>query len=291
MFSKIPLRLVGHLSCEPRWGWEKGRRTYSRFDFLVDHSSSPLPGGERHIFCSVRGEKHRAIYWDCRRGTELMVQGVLVVECCQDENGINISTIMGFDIDKYSFLRAQSKPFRMLNRIKRGWPVRLPLLDLWHWFKMPWRSLKWKWHALCYRYSKYLPMDQRSDDEPPPEPVRLMLAKFIELARRERNQSPQELAARAGVDLGDVRALEDPKWPSPSAQVIESVAAVLDVDALPLLELGGLIRAENKALDELAVEFAARLEGKRLLKPQELEALSWLRIHAFKSRPKRAEVG
>lgn len=124
-----------------------------------------------------------------------------------------------------------------------------------------------------------------------PEPGRLMLAKFIELARRERKQSPQELAARAGVDLSDVVALENPEWQSPSAQVIESVAAALDVDSLPLLELGGFSRTESKALVELAIEFAARLEAMKPLEPQELEALSWLRNHAFKSRSKRAEVG
>lgn len=124
-----------------------------------------------------------------------------------------------------------------------------------------------------------------------PAPGRMMVAKFIELARRERNQSPQELAVRAGVDLSDVVALENPEWQRPSAQVIESVAAALDVDALPLLELSGLSRTENKVLGELAIEFAARREAMKPLEPQEIEALSWLRNHAFSSRPKRAEVG
>ena len=124
-----------------------------------------------------------------------------------------------------------------------------------------------------------------------PDPGRMMLAKFVELARRERKQSPQELAARAGIDLSEVVALENPEWQRPSAQVIESVAAALDIDALPLLELGGFSHTENKVLGELAVEFAARLESMNPLEPQELEDLSWLRNHAFKSRPKRAEVG
>ena len=99
-----------------------------------------------------------------------------------------------------------------------------------------------------------------------------------------------ELAAHAGVELRDIVALEKPEWPSPSAAVIESIARALDVDPLPLLELGGFSRTENKVLGELAVEFAARLEAMKPLEPQEQEALCWLRNHGFKSRPKRAEL-
>ena len=124
-----------------------------------------------------------------------------------------------------------------------------------------------------------------------PEPGRLTLAKFIELARREKNQSPQELAAGAGVELADIVALEKPDWPSPSAQVIESVARALGVDVLPLLELGGFNRSGSKELGDIAVQFAARLELVTPLDAHELEALSWLRNHAFKSRPKRAQIG
>jgi hypothetical protein len=124
-----------------------------------------------------------------------------------------------------------------------------------------------------------------------PEPGRLTLAKFVELARRERNLSPQGLAVHAGVELGDVVALEKPEWPSPSAQVIESVARSLDVDPLPLLELGGFNRSGGVELGDVAVQFAARLEPVNPLEPQEREALSWLRNHVFKFRSQHAEIG
>jgi transcriptional regulator with XRE-family HTH domain len=115
-------------------------------------------------------------------------------------------------------------------------------------------------------------------------PGRFTLAKFIELARRERNQSPQELASCAGVQLGDVVALEMPQWPTPEAHVIELVAGALGVDPLPLLELSDLHQMEDGELHEIALQFAARLEPVEPLEPQEREALSWLRRSAFARR-------
>jgi transcriptional regulator with XRE-family HTH domain len=121
-------------------------------------------------------------------------------------------------------------------------------------------------------------------------PNRVTLAKFFEFARRDRNQSRQELADSAGVDLGDVFALERVDGPSPDADVITLVAKALEVEPEPLLKLAGHSQNKDQQLNDVAVQFAARLETKPL-EPQEREALSWLRSHAFKVTPAPARVG
>ena len=121
------------------------------------------------------------------------------------------------------------------------------------------------------------------------EPSRLTLAKFIELARPKGINRRRNGARRRWRGTGDIVALEKPDWPSPRHQVIESVARALGVDALPLLELGGFNRSGSKELGNIAVQFAARLEPVTPLEAHELEALSWLRNHAFRSSAKTGQ--
>jgi transcriptional regulator with XRE-family HTH domain len=122
------------------------------------------------------------------------------------------------------------------------------------------------------------------------KPSRLALAKFFEFARRERNQSPQELAASAGVDVQEVLDLERIEWRNPDAQVITLVAKALEADPKPLLELAGLSHNVDDHLVKIANQFVERLSIKPL-EPQEREALSWLRSEAFKSAPAPAKAG
>jgi len=125
---------------------------------------------------------------------------------------------------------------------------------------------------------------------PRPAPRRLTLAKFFEFARRERNQSRQELAAVAGVQLEDILALEREGGPSPEEEVITLVAKALQVDPEPLLNLAGFRQTSDQHLGEMAALFAARIESKPL-EPQEQQALHWLRREAFKPSSTPTKVG
>lgn len=114
------------------------------------------------------------------------------------------------------------------------------------------------------------------------EAGRITLGKFIELARREKNQSSRRLANEAGVSLENIVDLENAISPGPGAEVIESVARALHLDSRPLLELAGFRAPADNELAETAFEFAAHIETVKPLEASERDALEWLRAHALK---------
>ncbi len=113
-------------------------------------------------------------------------------------------------------------------------------------------------------------------------------AKFVWLARRERNQTPNQTAALAEVRLGDVLALEQGRDVPPD--VIERVADILQIDAEILLQLFGRTRAADAGLLKAATEFIGRLEAVEPLSPSELEALGAFRSRMQPSTPRGVEV-
>jgi|GEM_PF-6651103 len=101
---------------------------------------------------------------------------------------------------------------------------------------------------------------------------RRSLAKFVELSRRKLGQSIERLADSAGVDLGELLAVETGEG-SVHAQTVQRLAAFLGVNSQRLLQLAGLAPANNHGLEQAALHFAARTESVKPLEPQEQAAL------------------
>lgn len=114
--------------------------------------------------------------------------------------------------------------------------------------------------------------------------ARLSLGKFLELSRRQMQQSPEALARNAGVDLAELTSLERGTGPVYSPKALIKVAEALRVEAQPLLELAGLIATTDERLGTLAAQFSARLESVKPLDPEEERALGWFKEQAFRSR-------
>jgi transcriptional regulator with XRE-family HTH domain len=120
------------------------------------------------------------------------------------------------------------------------------------------------------------------------ESARLSLAKFLELSRRQMNESLESLADKAGVDLVELTSLERGKGLVRSPKILVKIAAVLHVDVQPLLELSGLITTTDERLVRIAAQFSARLESVKPLEPEEEQALGWFKEQAFRPRSKSA---
>lgn len=112
------------------------------------------------------------------------------------------------------------------------------------------------------------------------EASRRSLAKFVELSRRRLGQSLELLAEKAGVELGDLLSIEN-EGTIHGPQTIHRLAAFLDVNPQLLLQLAGLLPAENPQLEQAALQFAARTESVKPLEPQERDALEKFREEAF----------
>ena len=125
----------------------------------------------------------------------------------------------------------------------------------------------------------------------PSESARHCLARFLELSRRKMNESLTGLAAKAGVDLAELTSLECGKDPVRNPQLLVKIAAALEVEPEPLLELAGLSTAADQRLTDIAAQFLARLESTKPLEPQEEQALDWFKEQAFMPRSKSAIAG
>jgi transcriptional regulator with XRE-family HTH domain len=102
---------------------------------------------------------------------------------------------------------------------------------------------------------------------------RLALAKLIELRRRQYRLSAEDLARKADVDLADVVSIERGERTVPEPRIVHRLAQALELPEPRLLELAGLLPANDARFREATVRFAARSEPVSDLLPEEQEAL------------------
>ena len=101
----------------------------------------------------------------------------------------------------------------------------------------------------------------------------LALAKLVELRRRQHRLSVEDLAARADIDLEDVVNIERGEWTVPKPRTMRQIAQVLQLPERRLLQLAGLVEAEDSRFREATLRFRARSEPVANLLPEEQEAL------------------
>lgn len=106
-----------------------------------------------------------------------------------------------------------------------------------------------------------------------PGVARAAFAKLIELRRRDRHLSVEQLAQRADLDLGEVVSLERGDACVPEPRTVYKLAAVLELPQGSLMQLSGLTTPRDSRVTEAAVRFAARSESVDKLSRQEHDAL------------------
>ena len=109
----------------------------------------------------------------------------------------------------------------------------------------------------------------------PPQhnPGRLAFSKLIELRRRERRLTIEQLAKTADVDLGELLDIESGQAQSVEPRTVHQLAQVLRLPGAKLLQLSGLAIARDEGIEREAVRFAARSEPIGKLNHAEYEAL------------------
>lgn len=105
------------------------------------------------------------------------------------------------------------------------------------------------------------------------EDVRLAFGKFVNLMRRRRNLSVEQLAAQANLDVSEVLVIEDDVRYTPEPRTVYQLAQFLGVPQRGMMQLAGLTTAKDADLRREAVRFAARSESVSKLTKDETSAL------------------
>lgn len=104
------------------------------------------------------------------------------------------------------------------------------------------------------------------------EEVRVAFGRFVNLMRRKRSWTLERLAEEASLDVGELMSIED-NLHAAEPRTVYKLAEVFEVPRKPLMQLAGLVIANDPSLREQAVRFAARAEPMQKLSKEESAAL------------------
>jgi len=102
-------------------------------------------------------------------------------------------------------------------------------------------------------------------------PLTTVFGHLINMARRERALTLQQLADEIGIDALELLQIEEGKE-APEPRVVSKLARTLNIPPGRLMQLAGHVPTIDKKVETAAYEFAAHANS-RPLEPDELEAL------------------
>lgn len=94
------------------------------------------------------------------------------------------------------------------------------------------------------------------------------LAEYLRTAREQAGISQRQLASRVGIHNSYLARLESGEWPSPSADVLQRIAEVLEISSADLFAFIGIAPPEGLP------EFAPYLRAKYHLSDDEIRRMT-----------------
>jgi HTH-type transcriptional regulator, competence development regulator len=123
----------------------------------------------------------------------------------------------------------------------------------------------------------------------PAEDSRIAFGKFVNLMRRRRGLSMEQLADAAEIDASELLVIEDDVHYMPEPRTVYRLAQTFEVPQRRLMQLAGLTAANDVGLRQEAVRFAARSESVQKLTPEESSALEAFVAVLSEQEPKRVK--
>jgi HTH-type transcriptional regulator, competence development regulator len=102
----------------------------------------------------------------------------------------------------------------------------------------------------------------------------IAFGKLVELMRRSRGWSVERLASEADLDLADVVVLEDDHSVVPEPRAVYKLAEVFQLPQKRLMQVAGLSKEKDPALQTGTLRFAARAQSIAQLSEVEQNALN-----------------
>lgn len=124
-----------------------------------------------------------------------------------------------------------------------------------------------------------LALDPAPEERPSPaqgatlEETRIAFGKFVNLMRRRRGYTMEQLAEVAELDPSELLVIEDDLHHVPEPRTVFKLAQTFEVSQRRLMQLAGLAAANDVSFRQEAVRFAARSESVQKLTPEETSAL------------------
>jgi len=105
------------------------------------------------------------------------------------------------------------------------------------------------------------------------ETLKHAFARLLQLKRRERTLSVEELAVKADLDLAELVRIESDEDYVPNPFSVHKLAEYFKLPERPLMALAGLLKVKDAQFQQQAVRFAARSESVEKLSREEHRAL------------------
>ncbi|TAJ85326.1 MAG: XRE family transcriptional regulator [Reyranella sp.] len=121
------------------------------------------------------------------------------------------------------------------------------------------------------------------------EETRIAFGKFVNLMRRRRGFSIEQLAQAADLDASELLVIEDHNHYVPEPRTIFKLAETFEVSQRRLMQLAGLTAANDAGFRQEAVRFAARSESVQKLTLEESSALEAFVAVLSDREPKRVK--
>ncbi|WP_310622404.1 helix-turn-helix domain-containing protein [Flexibacterium corallicola] len=109
-----------------------------------------------------------------------------------------------------------------------------------------------------------------------PDASRFALGRFINLMRRDRGLSIEDLALKADVEIGDLLSLENNTAYLPDARTLYQLSEAFGVSQEKLMTLSGLTYSKDDQYVEEAVRYAAKSASIDVLSDEEHAILNGL---------------
>ncbi|TPG52448.1 XRE family transcriptional regulator [Roseomonas nepalensis] len=122
----------------------------------------------------------------------------------------------------------------------------------------------------------------------PAEETRIAFGRFVNLMRRRRGYSVEQLAEAACLEASELLVIEEDRHYVPQLRTVFELARTFEVPQQRLLQLAGLAVANDDGLRKEAVRFAARSESMQRLTSEESSALEAFVAVLSEQGPKRA---
>lgn len=104
-------------------------------------------------------------------------------------------------------------------------------------------------------------------------PLNVAFSRFVQLMRRERGLTVEDLADSSGIEIGELVEIEDDLHHQPEPRSVHLLAQFFNLPAQNLYAIAGLTGGMNDQLREESVRFAARSNPAQTLSPSERTAL------------------
>lgn len=105
------------------------------------------------------------------------------------------------------------------------------------------------------------------------EPLKHAFVRLLQLKRRERALTLEDLAKDADVDLVELISMEGDEHYVPRLLTVDRIATFFDLPKRPLMALAGLLKVKDAQFQEAALRFATRSEPVDKLSREEHRAL------------------